>query len=651
MAVDTKVDPEIFDDSIYKPPAYKPFRQQEWPRSQEEWTRINAVKARLDPVTVDVIEGAFEAAVQEGEAAVIRTSHSTIIREQRDFRAAINTVDCLNVSHVSWAATADPIRAHFSLEEIQEGDIFLYNDVYDSHGTITHLPDYCVVMPIFVEARLFGFATIFGHTEDVGGRTVGSWPTVSRSIFEEGVQIPPVKLWTRGQPNNDIYKIVLRNTRFPDIMRGDIDSFVGACRLIERRVQEVCSRLGADVVEAAMYRLLDRCAEAIRKNILPMFPNGEFVGEDYIDSDGIHFDEPVKLQVTMRKDPQKIILDWTGTDPQTEGPLNSPNDGRFLSKWVGSFLAQFAPGTVMNEGVTNVFRCQLPPGTVMTSEYPAPVVNRMQVWFRTFGAYSSCLANAFGGQVVADMHCVQVYGFYGIDRDGKLFLYREVFGAGSGARPYADGTDAVDMVNDSKNLPAEFIEQRFPVIVERVALYPDSAGPGKYRGGMGYLKDIRILVDGHFLTYNDRTAFGCFGVAGGGAGVPGGSWINPGTPGERHVQFCQEAVPVKAGDLVRVTTPGGGGWGDPLERDLEAVRLDVARSLVSIENARRQYGVVIQQKKVGRTTIFEIDTQQSLSLRQKMRESRPPLMLIERGDYANRMRAEGRISFDDIVFQ
>lgn len=638
---------EVFDEGAYQPPAFAPWRIQSWPRPDADWERIERDKQKLDPITVDVVEGALEAAVAEGEAAVERTSRSTIIREQHDYRAAINTVDCEDVTRVSWAATADAVRAQYPIEDIVEGDVFLYNDVYASHGTITHLPDYCVIVPIFAQGRVIAWSTIFGHTQDVGGKTIGSWPVDSRSIFEEGVVIPPVRLYEAGKRRADIFKIVLRNTRFPEDMRGDIDSFVGACRLMENRVKELCERLGTDVVEAAMYRLIDRCAEAVEAAILPQFPDGEFVGEDFIDSDGINHEQPVKLKVTMRKDREKILLDWSGTNDQTEGPLNSPSGPRFLSKWVGSFLAQFAPGTVMNEGLTRVFRCHIPPRTVLSSEEPAPVINRMQVWFRTFGTFGSCLAQAFGGQVIADMHCVQVYGFYGVDEDGRVFLYREVFGAGSAARPYADGTDAVDMINDSKNLPAEFIEQRYPVVVEAVGLRCDSAGPGLHRGGIGFVKDIRMLVDGHFLTYNDRTAFGCFGVNGGRAGQPGGSIVNPDTPEERRYRFNQDAIPVKAGDVVRVMTPGGGGWGDPLQRDPEAIRYDVLVGLVSARSADEDYGVVLREETQGLIRVVELDREATAARRELLRGERSAPILIDRGPYAEAKRAEELIDYQD----
>ena len=650
MAIATETDDTvIFDESVYLTDEFEPFRTQVFPRPPKVWARIERDKGRLDSITLDVVEGALEAAISEAEAAVERTARSTIIREQHDYRAAINSVDCDSVTHVSFGATADPIRAHFPLEEIRPGDLFIYNDVYEAHGTIQHLPDYSVVMPMFGDGALRGFAQIYGHTQDVGGRVVGSWPVTSTSIFEEGIQVPPVRLYARGERCEDVHKIILRNTRFPEAVLGDIDAFVGACRIIERRFGELCERLGADLLEAAMYKLIDRCADTVRDVALPQIPNGEWMVEEFVDNDGITLDRPVKQVLTFKKDPEKIILDWTGTDDQVAGPINFAATGRFIVKWLGGYVKQLAPGATINEGICRVMRSYHRPGTVMSPRHPAPVANRSQTNLRNTSAFSGALAQALKGQVVADSNTLQIYGFYGHLADGTEFILREVFGAGSGARPYADGTDAVDMVPNAKNLPAEFIEQRFPVVVERTALNPDSGGPGMYRGGLGYLKDIRVLVDGFLLTCCDRTGFGCWGVSGGMAGKPGGSFINPEKPAEQIVQFSREAVPVKAGDIIRVTTPGGGGFGDPLERPPEAVRLDVERGLVSLESAERDYGVGLTDARRGLTKIYTVDEAATATLRGSQRHSRAPLKLIERGAYAEHLKAEGRITFDEHI--
>jgi N-methylhydantoinase B len=251
--------------------------------------------------------------------------------------------------------------------------------------------------------------------------------------------------------------------------------------------------------------------------------------------------------------------------------------------------------------------------------------------------------------MVGDSQCINLYGFFGKDPDGKDFLYREIFGAGSGARPFADGTDTVDLVPDSKNLPSEFIEQRFPVIVHRVGMFPDSGGPGAFRGGLGYLKDVEILVDGHFLTVSYRTIFSCFGVNGGMAGRAGGALINPGTADERLIHFKREAVPVKAGDIVRILTPGGGGWGDPLARIPERVRLDVQRGLVSVASARADYGVVLAEV-ADPARRYEVDATATAALRAELEAARPPLKMINRGPHAEQLIREGRISVSDFDY-
>jgi N-methylhydantoinase B len=498
-----------------------------------------------------------------------------------------------------------------------------------------------VVTPIFVQDRLIGFAQIFGHVSDVGGRMAGSWPNTSESIFEEGTMCPPVKLYTAGMLNDGVYDIILRNSRFPEDLRGDIDAFVGANEIIRRRVVELCERFGTDEVEGAFYEIIERCAEVVREKGLPFFPEGEFIGEDFIENDGLTLDEPVKLKITMRKYKHKMVLDFEGTSPQAKGPINWPLDGRHYSKWLGAFFKAQIPGIIINEGVTDVFRCRIPKRTILSSEFPAPVVSRMTCMLRMISAYTVALAKAFDGQVVADMQCIQIYGLYGTDPSGKLFLMREIFGAGSGARPQGDGTDAVDLVPYSKNLPAEFIEQRFPVTVERVGLAIDSGGPGKYRGGLGYVKEIRTLVDGHYTTVTERTAFSSIGIKGGLAGRPGGSMKNPGTEEEESVFFSRDAVPVKRNDLIRLITPGGGGWGDPLERDVELVRLDVLRRLVSTESAHRDYGVVIQ------ADTGEVNHKATEILRRDFAEARGPTKLINRGAYAQTLIEKGHIAVSD----
>src|SRR5581483_12068552 len=245
----------------------------------------------------------------------------------------------------------------------------------------------------------------------------------------------------------------------------------------------------------------------------------------------------------------------------------------------------------VNEGVVPLIELRFPPpGTLLTPIFPAPVNARTFVILRLLGILAGVLAKATGGQMPADQETIRYTGFHGTDVDGQPYLMREVLGGGSGGRPYADGSDAIHIVPDSKNLPAEFAETRFPVLVERLALATDSGGPGKHRGGLGYDKQIRVRRDAYFVSTADRARLGCYGLAGGMAGLPYQASLDG-----RPLPGMNDDVPVPAGTLLRLRTTGGGGWGDPFERDPELVVQDVRRGLVSEEAALRDYGVVVRE--------------------------------------------------------
>ena len=596
-------------------------------------------KVDLDPITLDIIESALKNARYEMDAVLYRTAMSPGIREQHDeFPMIANPDGDMVVGQ--FGSFMHGFKREYD-GTIEEGDLFLTSDPYSCAGAISHANDWLVLRPMYYEGRLIGYASMFGHMSDVGGKTPGSLPTDANQIYEEGVVIPVVKIYKNEELQEDVLNVILHQCRMPHWNRSDFNALIAGVRLAEKRVVELCDRFGVDKVEGAFYEIIDRCAEVVKEKGLPFFPEGEFIGEDFIENDGLTLDEPIKLQLTMRKYEEKMILDFEGTSPQAKGPINWPLDGRHYSKWLGAFFKAQIPGIIINEGVTDVFRCRIPKRTILSSEFPAPVVSRMTCMLRMISAYTVALAKAFDGEVVADMQCIQIYGMYGQDLDGNLFLMREIFGAGSGARPQGDGTDAVDLVPYSKNLPAEFIEQRFPVKVEKVGLAMDSGGPGKYRGGLGYVKEIRPLVDGHYTTVTERTAFASIGIKGGLSGQPGGSIKNPETETEEHVFFSRDAVPVKANDLIRLVTPGGGGWGDPLERDIEAVRLDVVRKLVSFKSAERDYGVIIDQE------TFEVDQTATDSLRKTTAIKRGPVKLINRGPYAQTLIRNGVLNVSD----
>jgi N-methylhydantoinase B len=351
----------------------------------------------------------------------------------------------------------------------------------------------------------------------------------------------------------------------------------------------------------------------------------------------------------MTKKGGKITLDFNGTDPQSTGPINWPADyadGAFLIKWIAPILRNLADTPEraaeihVNEGVCEVFDVVFPPkGTLITPEWPAATNARSFVLLRCLGLLAGVVAQAVDGRMPADQETIRYTGFYGIDANGKPFLSREVLGGGSGGRYYADGNDAIHIVPDSRNQPAEFTETRFPLLVEKLALRMDSGGAGKRRGGLGYEKHYRALVDCRTIVTADRVRLGCYGVNGGKAGLPFCVTVDiEGAP--RDLGGLVDGEPVLAGQVVRVLTTGGGGWGDALEREPELVQRDVIEGKVSLAAARDDYGVVLVPGESAGSCI--LDEQATVSLRAKpqgrRRKDRP---IIDRGDgYEKMLRGE-----------
>jgi N-methylhydantoinase B len=268
-----------------------------------------------------------------------------------------------------------------------------------------------------------------------------------------------------------------------------------------------------------------------------------------------------------------------------------------------------------------------PEGTLITPKFPAPTNMRMFTILRLLGIFCACIAQAVDGKMPADQETIRIWGLHGRDEDGNFFLFREVLGGGSGGRYYADGSDAIHVVPNSRNLPAEFSETRYPVRVEKLALAPDSGGPGLRRGGLGYLKDFRVLKDAAVFSLADRSKLACWGVKDGKAGGTYKLILNPETKREKNLPALCDNVPIKKGDLIRVITTGGGGWGDPLNREPELVQLDVIQGKVSREGAKKDYGVIVGSGEDG-----PVDVKATETLRKKMRRGRKP-SFIDRGEY------------------
>ncbi|WP_406831986.1 hydantoinase B/oxoprolinase family protein [Pedococcus sp. KACC 23699] len=631
------------------------------PTAYEHGGRLTPLGSTVDPILVEVVQGTLASVEMEVETSIARTSRSPMIRDAHDFRAGIHDRQLRKLTGRSYSALVHPIVRDFPLDEMAEGDVFFHNDVYESEGGIGHLPDLCVTVPVFADGEVVAFVQAFGHHDDIGGAVPGSMPSNATSVHEEGLAVPPIKLWDKGVPNKAALRIMTRNSRMPDSLAADLDAECSACLMGARRLGELFARYGRADVEAAFDAILDRTTETYRREILSKIPDGTYVWEDYAEHDGV--DEPMlhTQRITLTKvsdapaDPEngrpagpRLIIDFTGTAPQAKGPINHCGDyvgGNFLKKWLAPILRNLAdtPERMaeldVNEGVVPLIEMRFPDkGTLLTPIFPAPTNARTFVILRLLGVLAGVVAKAVDGKMPADQETIRYTGVYGKDRDGNDYLMREVLGGGSGGRYYADGEDTIHVVPDSRNLPTEFTESRFPFIVERLGLAVDSGGAGRYRGGLGYEKQIRMLKDAHFMSIADRSILACWGVKGGKAGMSFNVTVDLGGPDEREVDALADAEPIKAGQVVRIRTTGGGGWGDPLDRPYEDVERDLRWGKVSFEGARRDYGVVA----TGSKDEPVVDVPASDALRAELRSARPEQEpFFDRGPGYARL-AEGR---------
>jgi N-methylhydantoinase B len=596
-----------------------------------------------DPVLTEIVRGYLASVEQEVETAIGRTSRSPMIRDAHDYRAGIHDRRLRKLTGRSYSALVHPVVRDHPITTMRPGDVFFHNDVYLSEGGIGHLPDLCVTAPVFHDSgdgpEVLAFVQAFGHHDDIGGAVPGSMPSSATSVFEEGLMVPPIRLWDAGVPNEAALRIMTRNSRMPESLAADLDAECSACLMGAHRMAELFVRYGTASVERCFDAILEQTTATFRREVLSKIPVGEHVWEDYAEHDGV---DPPRLhtqRITMTKtsadDPvgERLILDFTGTAPQAKGPINHCGDyadGNFLKKWLAPVLRNLADSPErmaeldVNEGVVPLIEMRFPPpGTLLTPVFPAPTNARTFVILRLLGVLAGVVAKAVDGRMPADQETIRYTGVYGTDADGAPYLMREVLGGGSGGRYYADGEDTIHVVPDSRNLPTEFSESRFPFLVERLGLAVDSGGPGRHRGGLGYEKDIRMLRDAHFMSIADRSILSCWGVRGGRAGRSFSVTIDPGGPGEREVDALADAEPVSAGEVIRIRTTGGGGWGDPLERPYDEVRRDLLWGKVSPRSAHDDYGVVL--------TGTDVDVAASDALRAIVREQRGEQPFFDRG--------------------
>lgn len=609
-------------------------------------------KTKLGPIELEVIHGTIRAAELEIEAAVERTARSPMIRDQHDYRVALFDAKGRKLTGRSYSAIVEPVFQYFG-DDIQPGDVFFWNDPYNSCGGIGHVPDLCTTVPIFLGERLIGFSQVFGHHDDVGGSVPGSLPVHATDSWMEGLLVPPIKLYERGKLNTAAFRIITRNSRLSEHLAGDMDAEIGAARLGSRRIVALAERYGIDALEAAFDQILHNTAEIFRREILPKIKDGVYQYEDYIEADGVDAPRLHAIRLTMTKTADKIILDFNGTDPEAKGPINWSLDeveGRYFRKWLAPTLRSLAASPERaaeidsNEGVLDVIDVVFPKkGTLITPTFGKPTGMRFFLMLRSLGVFAACLSKATDGKMPADHETIRIWGLTGGKTSEDFYLFREVLGGGSPGRPWADGSDVVHVVPNSKNLPAEFSETRYPILIEELGLKEDSGGPGFRRGGLGYDKKIRALGDCRLISNADRSLLACYGVNGGKSGLPYQVSVIDGEGTETGYPGMSDTVTVKAGGTVRIVTTGGGGWGDPLRREVALVVYDVQCGIVSETAAREHYGVVLT--KAGRK--WEADVAATEALRAERIKARGPLPMFDRGPYFAALKKQGAVTRPD----
>ncbi len=553
--------------------------------------------APIDTVTLELINGALRAARAEMEALIDRTSMSPFIREKKDyFTAFLDREGKLVVSTSLTLAgnLVDAILEEYPADTMCEGDLYWYNDVYGSRGGVSHLPDMVFVMPVFHAGRLFAFAEAWGHLWDIGGMVPGSISPQAMSVFQEGIMIPPVRVMRAGVLNEEVFRIFTRNSRFPDMMKGDLKAIMAACGLGKRRLEETVERFGVDAVEGAFAYMLDQSEAALRAEFDRRVPDGTYDFRDHIDCDAVS-DDPYSVHVTITKHEGRVTYDFSQSAGQADGPINFVMDDSVPKFMTGLYMTMNDPNIGMNSGFERVIdEVVTRPGSLVAPNFPAPLGLRSHTMIRVNTALLGALAQATGGQASAASCVYVLYYLRSQDRHtGEVELCIEGLSVGFGGRPHADGIDAVYYVAQ-KNYPIEFAEMEFGVKIEAFRIHRDSGGAGYHRGGCGIIRDVRVLADVADLGVRlDNSRFPAFGANGGLSGAGGQVVVNPQTPEARELKTMSDGNTLKRGDLLRVITPGGGGWGNPLERPAERVLEDVLDGFVSVESALEDYGVVL----------------------------------------------------------
>jgi N-methylhydantoinase B len=569
----------------------------------------------VEGVTVDIIENALRNAREEMDAVLFRTAMSPGIREQGDCFPMIANVEGKMVVG-QFGSFIGPFLEVYN-GEIEEGDMILTNDPYMCNAAVSHLPDWLVLKPVFKNGRHIAWTAMFGHMSDNGGMVPGSIPIEATTIFQEGIRIPPIKLYKKGVLQSDVLELILHNVRTSQWNRFDLNALVAACNTAARRVVELTDRFSDDVIHTTMGIMLERNYNAMKAIINMVVPEEPRTFCDYLCDDGMGMG-PYKIQCKLWREGDVAIFDFEGTDPQAQSSVNFFLNEDMFKMFFGSFTINVVdPQIVFNDGFYDLVDVRIPQGTLLKPNYPAALSGRTHALGRIFDVLGALLGMGAPEQMLnAAGFSDSPHLFYsGYDDKGEWFQLFQIGFGGIPGRPIGDGPDGHSLWPGFTNVPNEFIESYFPLRIERYETIIDSGGAGLHRGGNGLSVAYRFLCDGEIGIHDERWLTYPWGVNGGETGMRSTKRLVRNDGSEQWLPAKVEGIKVQKGDVLYFNTWGGGGWGDPFAREPGLVLEDVRRGLVSAEGAKR-YGVVIADDAV--------DTKATEKLRARL--------VAERGD-------------------
>lgn len=569
-----------------------------------------------DPFTFAIVKSALDTIVDDMAYTVMRTARSSIVRDVLDYSCTLCDAEGLILAQAKTVAlhlgaVPDAVAAMLAKfkNSLAPGDVVIFNDPYNGG---MHLPDIFMFKPIFLGGQLQGHAVVIAHHCDVGGRVPGSNAADSTEIYQEGLRIPPLKLYDKGVANETLLSLIRQNVRLPDLVIGDLEAQLATCNIGEREFLRLLEKYGAAESRGYFARLIDY-GETLTRKAISAWPDGTYSFTDYIDGDGLVDQRiPIRCAITVAGD--HLNVDFAGSAPQVKGAINSTlsfvKSATYLT--IRCALDQDVPN---NAGIYRCITVTAPKGSILNPELPAAVAARALTGYRVVDTVMGALAQIVPERVIAAGEGGNtVIAFGGQEAETRTpFILVDMINGAWGGRAGKDGIEGVTNPSQNmSNMPVETLEDRFPILVEEYGFRPDSGGAGKHRGGLGLVRQYRLMAAQAMMQIRaDRHDHRPYGLFGGGAAAPSRNLLNPATRPE--VLPSKVTREIASGTVLRHEQAGGGGYGDPLERDIAAIEADLADQKITPEFARREYGIVFDGPRLNR--------QASEALRLRMRRA------------------------------